>query len=89
MPSDWLARVAYVGNKGTHLQTFRERNAAVYSPADRRQHECAAAVAPYYASMKELADAGNSTYHALQVTLDKRLREFLGARFLHVLEVHR
>ena len=30
---DWLARVAYVGNKGTHLQTFRERNAAVYNPS--------------------------------------------------------
>ena len=71
---DWLLRVAYVGNKGTHLQTFRERNAAVYTPtATVANTQARRPLNPYFASMKEMADAGNSIYHALQVTIDKRL----------------
>ncbi len=74
LASDWLLRLAYVGNKGTHLQTFRERNAAVYSPtATVANTNARRPLAPYFASVKELADAGNSNYHSLQVTLDKRL----------------
>ena len=74
LASDWLARVAYVGNKGTHLQTFHERNAAIYSPsATVANTNARRPLAPYFASVKELADAGNSNYHALQVTIDKRL----------------
>jgi hypothetical protein len=72
--SDWLLRVAYVGNKGTHLQTFRERNWAVYSStATVGNTNARRPLAPYFASVKEMADAGNSNYHALQTTLDKRL----------------
>ncbi len=71
---DWLVRVAYVGNKGTHLQTFRERNAAVFGPgATVGNTNARRPLAPYFASVKEMADAGNSVYHALQVTVDKRL----------------
>ncbi len=74
LASDWLLRVAYVGNKGTHLQTFRERNAAVFSPtATVANTNARRPLAPYFASVKEMADAGNSNYHSLQVTLDKRL----------------
>jgi len=70
---DWLVRIAYVGNKGTHLQTFRERNPAVYGPgATVANTNARRPLAPYYASVKEMADAGNSVYHSLQVTLDKR-----------------
>jgi hypothetical protein len=73
LAADWLARLAYVGNKGTHLQTFRERNAAVYGPgATVGNTNARRPRAPYFGSMKELADAGNSVYHAFQVTLDKR-----------------
>jgi hypothetical protein len=72
--TDWLVRLAYVGNKGTHLQTFRERNAAIYSPsATVANTNARRPLAPYFSSVKEMADAGNSNYHALQVTLDKRL----------------
>src|SRR2546430_11334264 len=71
---DSLLRVAYVGNKGTHLQTFRERNAAVYTPtATVANTQARRPLNPYFASLKEMADAGNSIYHALQVTIDKRL----------------
>lgn len=74
MSTDWLVRLAYVGNKGTHLQTFRERNAAVYSAsATVANTNARRPLGKYFSSMKELADAGNSNYHALQVTLDKRL----------------
>lgn len=72
--SDWLLRAAYVGNKGTHLQTFRERNAAVYAPgATVANTNARRPLAPYFASVKEMADAGNSIYHAMQITVDKRL----------------
>jgi hypothetical protein len=72
--ADWLLRLAYVGNKGTHLQTFRERNAAVYAPgATVANTNARRPLAPYFSSVKEMADAGNSVYHAFQVTLDKRL----------------
>jgi hypothetical protein len=71
---DWLVRAAYVGNKGTHLQTFRERNAAVYRPgATVANTNARRPLAPYYASMRELIDAGNSVYHSAQFTVEKRL----------------
>lgn len=71
--SDLLVRVAYVGNKGTHLQSFRERNAAVYSPtatvANTNQRR---PLGQFYSSMRQMVDSGNSNYHSLQVTVDKR-----------------
>ena len=70
---DVLLRVAYVGNKGTHLQSFKERNAAVYGPgATLRNTDARRPLYPLYASMKEMVDNGNSSYHSLQVTVDKR-----------------
>jgi hypothetical protein len=73
LASDWLLRLAYLGNKGTHLQTFRERNAAIYGPgATVGNTNARRPRAPFYSSVKEMADAGNSVYHAFQVTLDKR-----------------
>lgn len=74
LASNWLLRLSYVGNKGAHLQTFRERNAAVYSAtATVGNTNARRPLAPNFASVKELADAGNSNYHSFQATLDKRL----------------
>jgi hypothetical protein len=71
--ADLLLRAAYVGNKGTHLQSFRERDPAVYRPgATLRDTDARRPLYPYYASMKELVNDGNSIYHALQLTLEKR-----------------
>ena len=68
-----LLRMAYVGNKGTHLQSFRERNWAVFGPgasvANTNQRR---PLGQYYASMKQMADSGNSNFHSLQITVDKR-----------------
>jgi hypothetical protein len=70
---DVLLRVAYVGNKGTHLQSFKERNSAIYGPgATLRNTDARRPLYPLYASMKEMVDNGNSSYHSLQVTIDKR-----------------
>lgn len=71
---DWMLRAAYVGNKGTHLQSFRERNAAVYGPdATVGNTNARRPLAPYYGSMRELVDSGNSVYHSAQLTVEKRL----------------
>jgi hypothetical protein len=73
MRRNLLMRVAYVGNKGNYLQSFRERNAAVYrrgatlSDTDQRRP-----LYPNYASMVQMVSDGNSHYHSLQVTVDRR-----------------
>ena len=71
---DWLVRAAYVGNKGTHLQSFRERNAAVYGPgATIANTNARRPMAPYFGSVRMLVDTGNSVYHSMQLTVEKRL----------------
>ncbi|MDQ6700036.1 MAG: hypothetical protein M3Z36_07605, partial [Acidobacteriota bacterium] len=71
--ADLLARLAYVGNKGTHLQSFREINPAIYSTtATLRNTDARRPLSPNYASVKELVNDGNSVYHALQFTIEKR-----------------
>jgi len=73
LAGDWMVRAAYVGNKGTHLQSFRERNAAVYTPtATVGNTNARRPLAPFFASMRELVDTGNSVYHSMQFTLEKR-----------------
>ena len=70
---DTLLRLAYVGNKGTHLQSFRERNWAIYSPgATVGNTNQRRPLGQYYASLKEMVDSGNSNFHSLQATVDKR-----------------
>ncbi len=68
-----LLRVAYVGNKGTHLQDFHERNAAVYgSGATVGNTQARRPLSAYYASIMELTNSGDSVYHSAQITVDKR-----------------
>lgn len=74
LAADWMIRAAYVGNQGTNLQSFRERNAAVYGPgASVANTNSRRPLAPYFASMRELVDNGESVYHSLQLTVEKRL----------------
>lgn len=74
LTGDLMVRAAYVGNKGTHLQSFRERNAAVYRPgATVGNTNARRPLAPYFGSMRELVDTGNSVYHSTQLTVEKRL----------------
>ena len=64
---------AYVGSKGTKLPIQRELNPAIFGPGattgnvnQRRPY------APDYASIAEYESNGFSTYHSLQLTLNKR-----------------
>ncbi len=78
LAANYLLRVAYVANKGTHLQSFQELNPAIYGPgATLRTTDARRPLAPNFASVKELVDNANSTYHSLQVTVEKRFsRDF-------------
>ncbi len=61
-------QVAYVGNKGTRLEQNLPYNYALPGPGAqnlRRQY-------PQYGTGDLYTDAGNSSYHALQISLEKR-----------------
>ncbi|HET8548687.1 MAG TPA: carboxypeptidase regulatory-like domain-containing protein [Bryobacteraceae bacterium] len=69
----FVARASYAASKGTHLGVMRELNAALYSPGattgttnDRRPY------APALGSTSILEPAGNSIFHALQLTAERR-----------------
>ena len=70
---DFVLTAAYVGTKGTHLQIQEEVNGAPYVPGSstsgninqRRLYQP-------FAGIETLEANGNSTYHALQLTLKKR-----------------
>jgi hypothetical protein len=77
MAKDVVARVAYVGNKGTYLASgvlgFREQNPAVYLPgqstlANTQQRR----LYPQLGPVGLFSSDDNSHYHALQLNLEKR-----------------
>jgi hypothetical protein len=68
---DWLARVAYVATRSTHLNEDVELNPAVYTPGstlstDQRR------LFPGLASTQQECDSANGWYNGLQVSLEKR-----------------
>ncbi|MBV8905213.1 MAG: TonB-dependent receptor [Acidobacteriia bacterium] len=77
----YLLDVRYVGNKGTHLPRFIEANPSIYGPgattgnADQRREyaNCNATGSCAFASVGLIADNNSSTYHALQVSLNRQL----------------
>ncbi|MEQ1887123.1 MAG: hypothetical protein ABL967_18825, partial [Bryobacteraceae bacterium] len=82
-----VVEVRYVGTKGTRLPRFIEANPAVYAPgataanAGRRRiyANCPASSGPCSLGYVALVtDSTNSTYHAAQVSLSRRLRNGLG-----------
>ncbi|MGH9664509.1 MAG: hypothetical protein ACRD9L_08820, partial [Bryobacteraceae bacterium] len=75
---DLIARAAYVGTRGRGMQSFQEQNAAVYGPgATVGNTNQRRPLAPDFASLIGMTNAGVSNYNALQLTLEKRLsRQF-------------
>ena len=73
MPS-YLVRLAYAGSHGDRLAMGRELNAAVYAPgvttATTNQRR---PLFPNFGNITSIESTGRSSYHALQLTLDKRL----------------
>ena len=84
---DFVATAAYVGSKGTHLQIPEEQNGAPYIPGNCLAGQygltapgaCSTSgninnrrIYQPFALIESIESNGNSTYHALQLTLNKR-----------------
>ncbi len=81
---NWLARVAYVGSHGSHQRRLLELNPAVFVPgvdAEGRPISTTANTdsrrifAPYFSSIRQHTPDGNSSYHSLQLGLNKRFSQ--------------
>jgi hypothetical protein len=73
LPS-YLMRVGYAGSKGDRLAMGRELNAAVYAPgATTATTDQRRPLFPNYSTVTTIESTGRSIYHALQLTLDKRM----------------
>ena len=69
----WLARLAYAGSQGSNLAIGREANPAIYAPgvttATTNQRR---PLFPTFGNITLIEATGESSYHSLQATLDKR-----------------
>jgi hypothetical protein len=79
-----LVRASYVGTKGTHLSLNREANAAVYIPGQCGGSPCSTAqntdARRPFQGLQSVLDAesvGNSSYNALQLSVERRMSEGL------------
>jgi hypothetical protein len=75
-----IARASYVGTKGTHLSLEREANAAVYipglcggSPCSTNQNTDSRRPFQGLQSVLETQSVGNSSYNALQLSVERRM----------------
>ncbi|MFN7938676.1 MAG: TonB-dependent receptor [Bryobacteraceae bacterium] len=69
----WLGTVAYVGSKGNHLFNQNERNPAIYGPgATAANTNARRPYAPAFANINNQQSTGNSIYHSLQLSMNKR-----------------
>jgi hypothetical protein len=70
---DWVAGIAYVGNKGTYIGGGRQENPAVYIPgASTVGNTQQRRVYPNYGSISRNEAGNNSHYDSLQLNLEKR-----------------
>ena len=73
LPGSFVVRSSYVGSKGTRLVAIRELNPAVYAPgvttATTNQRR---PFAPGLGSTSLVEPVGNSTFHAFQITAERR-----------------
>jgi hypothetical protein len=69
----YVLTAAYVGSKGNHLQVTIDENPAVFGPgATNANTDARRPLAPYYSAINSVSSASNSTYHSLQLSLNKR-----------------
>ncbi|HTU99317.1 MAG TPA: TonB-dependent receptor [Luteitalea sp.] len=70
----WMLRVAYAGSRGDGLTIGIERNPAIYAEgATTATTNQRRPLFPLYGNITSIEPLGRSTYHSLQVTVDKRL----------------
>lgn len=73
-----MLRATYAGSHGDRLAVGRELNAAVYVPgATTSTTNQRRPLAPDFGSITSIESTGRSSYHSLQVGLDKRLNRGL------------
>ena len=68
----WLLRTAYVGSHASHLNEFIQKNPAVFIPGSKLSTDQRRIFQPFGLIGMFEQDI-NSSYHALQVSLEKRL----------------
>jgi hypothetical protein len=72
----YVVTVGYLGTKGTRLPIRRELNPALYGPGATVGNTNARRLyAPDFAGIISYENVINSTYHALQITLNKRFSQ--------------
>ena len=70
----YLVRVGYAGSKGDRLAMGRELNAAIYAlGATTATTQQRRPLHPNFSTLTTIEATGRSTYHSLQLTLDKRM----------------
>lgn len=74
--SDWIVTVAYAGTTGNHLFITNQLNPAVYGKPGANA-SARRIYAPTYTSIVSMMSVGNSNYHGLQVTANKRFHRGL------------
>ena len=67
----WVATGAYVGSKGNHLFLSSELNPAIFG-APGANLNARRPLYPDFANVTDQSSRGNSVYHAMQLTLNKR-----------------
>lgn len=70
----WLVRTAYVGSHGSHLQEYIQYNPAVYIPGSSLGTDQRRIFQPY-GLLGMFEEDIDSSYNALQVSLEKRLQK--------------
>jgi hypothetical protein len=66
----WVFTAAYVGAKGNHLESTQEENPGIFGPVGNLQQRRRY---PDFSSIALTGAQGNMTYHALQLSANRRL----------------
>ncbi len=69
--SSWIATAAYVGSKGNHLFMPTELNPGIYG-APGNNLNARRRLFPTFANVTDQSSRGNSIYHAMQLSVNKR-----------------
>ena len=70
--NDWVASVAYLGNKGTFQQITLDENPAIYGPGATVGNTQNRRVYPNFGRVSRTEAGGNSNFNSLQVNVEKR-----------------
>lgn len=69
---DWVASVAYLGNKGTFLQVTLDENPAIFGPGATVGNTQARRIYQNFGRVSRTDSGANSSFHSFQWNLEKR-----------------